>query len=156
MLLHSAQIFVYASHVTCVCTRARLRCGACVRVHMCAYVASTMNANANVNVFLYRPCPLDCLCLVHLHAPTVCYGNLRTKILVFRGYDSSILLNLGGGIRVSIGNCPEMLGQRILVRIILVRLGVSACLPAHRDRPPRATGEGQHDAHEREHHVHRA
>ena len=52
-------------------------------------------------------------------------ANLRTKILDFRGFDSSRILILRGGILMSIGNFPEILSQRILVGIILVgRLGV--------------------------------
>ena len=52
-------------------------------------------------------------------------ANLRTKILDFRGLDSSIILSVSGGILRSIGNSPDMLSQRILVGIILVgRLGV--------------------------------
>ena len=51
--------------------------------------------------------------------------NLRAKILDFRGFDSSNILILRGGILMSIGNLPEVLSQRILVWIILVgRLGV--------------------------------
>ena len=53
-------------------------------------------------------------------------ANLRTMILDFRGFDSSIILGLRGGILMPIGNLPEILSQRILVGIILVgRLCVS-------------------------------
>ena len=52
-------------------------------------------------------------------------ANLRSKILDFRGFDSSRILILRGGVLRSIGNCPESLGQGILVGVILVgRLGV--------------------------------
>ena len=52
-------------------------------------------------------------------------ANLRTKILDFRGFDSSRILIVRGGILMCVGNCPEVLSQRILVGIILVgRLGV--------------------------------
>ena len=51
-------------------------------------------------------------------------ANLRTKILDFRGFDSSIILSIRGEILMPIGNFPEMLSPRILVGIILVgRLG---------------------------------
>ena len=51
--------------------------------------------------------------------------NLRTKILDFRGFDSSIISMLRGGILMPTGNFPESLSQAILVGIILVgRLGV--------------------------------
>ena len=53
-------------------------------------------------------------------------ANLRTKILDSRGFDSSRVSILRGGIIMSIGNFPECLSQAILVGIILVgRLGVS-------------------------------
>ena len=51
-------------------------------------------------------------------------ANLRTTILDSRGFDSSRLLILRGGILMSIGNIPENLIQAILVGIILGRLGV--------------------------------
>ena len=48
-----------------------------------------------------------------------------TKILDFRGFDSSRILNLMGGIRMSIKNSPEIQSQQILPGIILAgRLGV--------------------------------
>ena len=42
-------------------------------------------------------------------------ASLRTKILDFRGFDSSIILSLRGGIPRPIGNFPESLSQAILV-----------------------------------------
>ena len=52
--------------------------------------------------------------------------HLRTKILDFRRFDSSIILILLGGNPRPLGNFPEMLSQQILVGIILVgRLGVA-------------------------------
>ena len=52
-------------------------------------------------------------------------ANLRTKILDFRGFDSSRILIWRGGIVMSIGDFPEGLSQAILVGIMLVgRLGV--------------------------------
>ena len=54
-------------------------------------------------------------------------ANLRTKILDFRGLDSSRILSLRGGISRPIGNFRESLSQAIfvLVGVILVgRLGV--------------------------------
>ena len=44
----------------------------------------------------------------------------------FRGFDSSIILNLSGEILMSLGNFPEDLSQAILVGIMLGRLGVPA------------------------------
>ena len=53
-------------------------------------------------------------------------ANLRTKILDFRGFYSSVILILRGGILMSIGSFSKSLSQRILVGIILVgRFGVS-------------------------------
>ena len=52
-------------------------------------------------------------------------ANLRTTILDFRGFDSSGILILRGGIPRSIGNFPECSSQGILVGMItLGRLGV--------------------------------
>ena len=48
-------------------------------------------------------------------------ANLRTKTLDFRGFDSSRVLILTGGIIMPIGQIPESLSQAILVWIILVR-----------------------------------
>ena len=52
-------------------------------------------------------------------------ANLCTKILDLRGFDSSIILILRGGILMSIRNFPEMLSQQILGMILLGRLGIS-------------------------------
>ena len=52
-------------------------------------------------------------------------ASLSTKILDFIGFDSSIILNLRGGIPRPIGNFPESLSQAILVgRFLVWRLGV--------------------------------
>ena len=51
--------------------------------------------------------------------------SLPTNMMDFRGLDSSIILNLMGGIIMSIGNLSESLSQAMFVGIILVgRLGV--------------------------------
>ena len=42
-------------------------------------------------------------------------ANLRTNIVGFGGFDSSIILIIGGGIPRPIGNFPESLSQAILV-----------------------------------------
>ena len=56
-------------------------------------------------------------------------ANLRTNIMDFKGFDSSIILILWSGIPRPIGNFPESLSQAILVGVILVgRLGVPACI----------------------------
>ena len=67
---------------------------------------------------------------------SIAYGQYRVrpisiylcaKILDFRGFDSSIIFILSGGVPRPIGSLPEVLSQRILVGIILVgRLGVGA------------------------------
>ena len=60
-----------------------------------------------------------------MRTPTARTANLRTKILDFRGFDSSIDLCLRGGIPRPIGDFPKSLSQTILVGIMLVgRLGV--------------------------------
>ena len=54
-------------------------------------------------------------------------ANLRTEIMDFRGFDSSRILMLRGGIPRPIGDFPESVSQAILVGIILVgRLGVDS------------------------------
>ena len=54
-----------------------------------------------------------------------CTANLRTNIVDFRGFDSSIILILRGGIPRPTGDFPESLSQAILVGIMFVgRLGV--------------------------------
>ena len=45
-------------------------------------------------------------------------ANLRTRILYFGGFDSSIILISKGVILMSIGDLPEMSSQQILVGII--------------------------------------
>ena len=66
----------------------------------------------------------------HLSRGGRCAANLRTKIRDFRGFDSSIILKLRGGILRSIGDLTEVSSQRILVGIILVgRLGVTQGAP---------------------------
>ena len=51
-------------------------------------------------------------------------ANLRTKIMDFRGFDSSRILSSRGGILMSIGNSLEMLSPRFFAGIMLVgRLG---------------------------------
>ena len=53
--------------------------------------------------------------------------DLPPNIMDFRGFDSSIILILKGGIPRPIGNFPESLSQAILVGTMLVgRLGVQA------------------------------
>ena len=57
-------------------------------------------------------------------------ANIRTKILDFKGFDSSIVLMSRGGTLMSIGSFLESLSQQILAGIILVgRLGVDAWGP---------------------------
>ena len=52
-------------------------------------------------------------------------ANLRTTIMDFRGFDSSRILILRGGIPMPIGNFPESLSQAILVGIVIAgSLGV--------------------------------
>ena len=43
-----------------------------------------------------------------------CTANLRTNIMGFRGFDSSTILILRGGILASVGILPEFLRQAIL------------------------------------------
>ena len=55
--------------------------------------------------------------------------NIPTNIVDFRRFDSSIILNVRGGILMSIRNFPESLSQAMLVGTMLVgRLGVLLCV----------------------------
>ena len=52
-------------------------------------------------------------------------ASLPTNIVDFRGFDSSIMLFLRGGILRPIGDFPESLSQAILVGVVFVgKLGV--------------------------------
>ena len=53
-------------------------------------------------------------------------ANLRTSIMDFRGFDSSIILILRGGILMPIGNFPESLTQAMLADAMSVR---RLCVP---------------------------
>ena len=53
--------------------------------------------------------------------PSGSAANLPTKILDFRGFDSSIVLILRGGTLMSIGSSSEVLSQRVLAGIVLAR-----------------------------------
>ena len=47
----------------------------------------------------------------HVREGAVGTANLRTRILDFRGFDSSIILMLRAGILISIEKFPEVLSQ---------------------------------------------
>ena len=74
--------------------------------------------------------------------PGEVYGHGQSshsaKILDFRGFDSSRILTLWGGILMSIGDFPESLSQAILAGVILV--GRSIGRIAGRAGPRTATG----------------
>ena len=65
-----------------------------------------------------------------------CTASLRTKIMDFRGFDSSgILISRGGIVLMSTGNFPESLSQRILAGTILVGgLGSLDCAAGTRSK----------------------
>ena len=67
------------------------------------------------------PCVLGC---VDAQDTLLVTANLRTIIMAFRGFDSSIILILRSGILMSKGDFPESLDQAIVVGIMLGRLGV--------------------------------
>ena len=67
-------------------------------------------------------------------------ANIRTNIMDFRGFDSSRILKLRGGIPRAIGDFPESLSQAILVGIMLVgRFSVVRDIAA---RPESVPGAG--------------
>ena len=47
-------------------------------------------------------------------------ANLPSNIVDFRGFDSSIILMLRGGILMAIGDFPESLSRAMLVGIIVL------------------------------------
>ena len=66
-------------------------------------------------------------CLATLLAGCMATANLRTNVMDFRGFESSIILILRGDIPRPIGNFPQSLSQAMLVGIMLVgRSGVHA------------------------------
>ena len=69
----------------------------------------------------------SCSLLVGRGRPFWSTANLRTKILDLRGFDSSVILTLRGGILRPTGQFLDNLSQHVLVEIILVgRLGVQS------------------------------
>ena len=87
-------------------------------MHVCMYVCMYIY----IYIYIWRSCKLWDSCAGDGAGAT---ANLRTNIMDFRGFDSSIILIIRDGILVSIGDFPESLSQAILVRIMLVgRLGV--------------------------------
>ena len=76
-----------------------------------------------------RYIPTQCVPSSHsgtiVAATSTAAPDLRTNIMDFRGFDSSISLVIRGGIIMSLGDVPESLSQAILVGIMLLgRLGV--------------------------------
>ena len=61
-----------------------------------------------------------CWQLLDKSGRTCSTANLGTNTVDFRGFDSSIILILRGGIVMSIGDLPESLSQAILGGIMLV------------------------------------
>ena len=97
------------------CTRAQTCVRTCTRARNAradAHVRTCVRVYTRMCVHAWDPCSQDT-------------ANLRTKILDYRGFDSSRILILRGGIPGPIGNSPESLSQAILAGVILVgRLGV--------------------------------
>ena len=101
-----------------------------------------MNSVANCSVMVVLKPRSTFRCIVIFFGTQALTANLRTKILDFRGFDSSKILSSRGGILRPIGNFPESSSQAILAGIILVgRLGVgvatrqclSPCLPPQKE-----------------------
>ena len=99
------------------------RASACSWTCSDAWQADMQSRSAShVYVYAYVRCSADrrMCALLALGA-----ANLRTKILDFRGFDSSEILIVRGGILKSIGTLTESLSQGILEgRILVGRLGV--------------------------------
>ena len=100
----------------------------CIYIYMYMYTYTCNMYTYNIYIYMY----ILLFCLSYAAAPLACQqrpvrdgrrtslqtrtltAHLRTKILDFRGFDSSRILILWGGILRSIGNFPESLSQRIL------------------------------------------
>ena len=72
--------------------------------------------------------------VVNTHPPST--ANLQPKILDFRGFDSSRILTLRGGIPRPIGNFPESLSRAILVGIILALTNLSGTSSERCEKDP--------------------
>ena len=80
-----------------------------------------INNNAIIMILRFEAAIMIILIFVPLGGDgCVQIAHLRTYMMDFRGFDSSIILILRGGILVSIGDFPESLSQTILVGIMLV------------------------------------
>ena len=70
--------------------------------------------------------------MVGFEYPCPVTASLGTKTLDFRGFDSSVILMLRGGLPRPIGDFPESLSQAISAGIVLLgRLGVSIATVNH-------------------------
>ena len=83
---------------------------------------------AMVPVYAYIYIYICIYIYIYIHTYThicICTANIRTEIRDFGGFDSSIFLNVRGGILMSIGNVQDNLSQQILAwRLLVGRLGV--------------------------------
>ena len=88
--------------------------------HYCYYYSYDItNALLSLSLLLLLVLVVVVIIFLVQHGAT---ANLRTKILDFRGFDSSIILMLRGGrggVPLPIGSLPQSLSQRILAGIIL-------------------------------------
>ena len=94
-----------------------------IHIYIYIYICISISLSLYIYIYIY----ISITIIMHFRARGA--ADLRTKITDFRGFDSSRILILRGGILMSIGNSPEMLSQQILVGIILIgRLGVRSVL----------------------------
>ena len=135
--IHNIYIYIYVSRrvvrgsVVCLLFH-MCRCCYCLFIHAPFFLGGGMNSTQHIAYFAraarrravprhrrrerWRQCSRQCACT----------ANLRTKILDFRGFDSTRIWILRGGLPRPTGNFLETLSQVILAgRILVGRLGVS-------------------------------
>ena len=103
-VIHNISIYIYIHIHTYIHTYVHTYIHTYIYI-ICIYIYIYIERERDLSPVCARADP-------HAHA---CTANLRTKILDFRGFDSSRILILRGGILMSIGSLPESLSQAILV-----------------------------------------
>ena len=123
----------------------------CARTHTCMHTYMHPYIHAYVHTCTHacthkQPQFIDVVTVViaichsyNNHTRSIVYNmntaNIRTKILEFRGFDSSRIVMLRGGIPRPLGNFPESLSQQILAwRFLVGRLAVVRIRVRERER----------------------
>ena len=81
-----------------------------IHIYIYTYIYIYIYTYTHIYIYIY----------IYINTNIAFTANLRTNIMDFRGFYSSIILIQRGGILMSIGDFPESLSQAILVGIMLV------------------------------------